>query len=100
LREAVAAAGGCNSGVDIDRQRGQQRLSHAALAQQGQQRQLRKAVTAGTMITTTIIARGSGGGGRMRLWRQHRQAMGMTTIITLGAGGGDNEDNNDHRAKR
>jgi hypothetical protein len=51
LREAVAAAGGCNFGIDIDKQQGQQRLLRAALA-------------AGMTRTTTMIAQ-SGDGGRM-----------------------------------
>ncbi len=111
MRKAVAAAGGCNFGVDIDRRQGQRRLSRVALA-------------AGTTRMTTMIAQ-SGDGGRMhrrcatstggrdrdrdgededdddcaRRWL-HQQVTGTTTIIARGAGGGDDEDNNNNRAKR
>jgi hypothetical protein len=52
LRKAVAAAGGCDFNIDINRRQGRQQLSRVALA-------------AGTTRTMTTITQ-SGDGGRMR----------------------------------
>jgi hypothetical protein len=111
LREVVAAAGGCDFGVDIDRRQGRRRLSLVALA-------------AGMTRTTKMIAQ-SGDSGRMRhrratsigggdrdrggddeddndrarRWQQEDEKWTMT-IIVRGAGGWDDEDDDDNRAKR